>query len=202
MHECIIIPLQVTWLIMNGDLGMRSAKMMEKRHGLDLPKSLLNFTAPLRTKKYVGTDLVSRLFLVSIIFAVLPFLPPWFVLVLRLYILKANLRHKCIYTKNALPVHNYTSIKCRDGRSIKMLKTRHGLESNPVPTSFFDFIARHCSLGTKKDVGTGLDSRPCLVSIIFADIPYLHPSSFHEMIFILVPPIFSSLSMSRGASGP
>ena len=28
------------------------------------------------------------------------------------------------------------------------------------------------------DVGTGLDSRPCLVSIIFADLTSLHPPSF------------------------
>ena len=38
----------------------------------------------------------------------------------------------------------------------------------------------------KKDVGTGLDSRPCLVSIIFADLPSLHTLHFIEMIFILV----------------
>ena len=34
-----------------------------------------------------------------------------------------------------------TSIKneggCRDVRSAKMIETRHGLESNPVPTSYF-----------------------------------------------------------------
>ena len=56
-----------------------------------------------------------------------------------------------------------------------------------IPTSFFSFIAHHRSLGTKTDVGTGLDSRPCLVSIIFTN---LHPSLFHEMIVTLVPPIF------------
>ena len=27
----------------------------------------------------------------------------------------------------------------------------------------------------KMDVGTGLDSRPCLVSIVFADVTSLHP---------------------------
>ena len=34
--------------------------------------------------------------------------------------------------------------------------------------------------GIKKDVvGTGLDCRLCLVSIMFADLPSLHPPSFH-----------------------
>ena len=37
-----------------------------------------------------------------------------------------------------------------------MMETRHGLESNLVPTSFFSFIAQHCPLGTKKDVWTRL----------------------------------------------
>ena len=64
-----------------------------------------------------------------------------------------------------------------------MIETRHGLESNPVSTTILSFIAL---LGSKMDVGTGLDSRPCLVSIIFADLTSLHPPSFD---FILVPPI-------------
>ena len=51
-----------------------------------------------------------------------------------------------------------------------MIETRHGLESNPVPTSILSVI-----LGAKMDVGTGLESRPCLVSIIFADLTSLHP---------------------------
>ena len=62
-----------------------------------------------------------------------------------------------------------------------MIETRHGLESNPVPTSILSFIA---PWGAKMDVGTGLDSRSCLISIIFADLTSLHPPS--EMIFILV----------------
>ena len=36
-----------------------------------------------------------------------------------------------------------------------MIETRHGLESNPVPTSILS------NFGGKMDVGTGLDSRPC-----------------------------------------
>ena len=77
---------------------------------------------------------------------------------------------------------NSTSIKIRnegDVRSAKMIETRHGLESNPVPTSILSFIAILALLGSKMDVGTGLDSRPCLVSIIFADLTSLHPTSFH-----------------------
>ena len=69
-----------------------------------------------------------------------------------------------------------------------MIETRHGLESNPVPTSILSFIAVLALLGSKMDVGTRLDSRPCLVSIIFADLTSLHPLHF---IFILVPPIVS-----------
>ena len=68
---------------------------------------------------------------------------------------------------------------CRDVRSAKMIETRHGLESNPVPTSILSFIAIIALWGAKMDVGTGLDSRPCLVSIIFADLTSLHPPSFH-----------------------
>ena len=55
------------------------------------------------------------------------------------------------------------------------------------------------------DVGTGLDSRPCLVSIIFADLTSLHPYiplHFIEMIFILVPPIVSSLKRNYSPHGP
>ena len=63
-----------------------------------------------------------------------------------------------------------------DVRSAKM---RRGLESNPVPTSILSFIAILALLWSKMDVGTGLDSRPCLVSIIFADLTSLHPPSFH-----------------------
>ena len=48
-----------------------------------------------------------------------------------------------------------------------MIETRHGLESNPVPTSILSFIAILALLGSKMDVGTGLDSRLCLVSIIY-----------------------------------
>ena len=59
-----------------------------------------------------------------------------------------------------------------------MIETRHGLESNPVPTSILSFIAIIAPWGAKMDVGTGLDSRPCLVSIIFADLTSLHPPSF------------------------
>ena len=57
-----------------------------------------------------------------------------------------------------------------------MIETRHGLESNPVLLSFIAILAL---LGSKMDVGTGLDSRPCLVSIIFADLTSLHPPLFH-----------------------
>ena len=64
---------------------------------------------------------------------------------------------------------------CRDVRSAKMIETRHGLESNPVPTSILSFIAIIAPWGAKMDVGTGVDSRPCLVSIIFADLTSLHP---------------------------
>ena len=45
------------------------------------------------------------------------------------------------------------------------------------------------------DVGTGLDSRPCLVLLICH--PYI-PLHFIEMIFILVPPIF--VRQSHGES--
>ena len=34
------------------------------------------------------------------------------------------------------------------------------------------------------------DSRPFLVHLVFADLSSLHPSSFHEIVFILVPHIF------------
>ena len=61
----------------------------------------------------------------------------------------------------------------------KMIETRHGLESNPVPTSILSFIAIIAPWGAKMDVGTGLNSKPCLVSIIFADLTSLHPPSFH-----------------------
>ena len=44
----------------------------------------------------------------------------------------------------------------------------HGLESNPVPI--------HPFLSLKDSDGM---SRPCLVSLIFADLPSLHPPSFH-----------------------
>ena len=54
-----------------------------------------------------------------------------------------------------------------------MMEIRHGLESNPVPTSILSFIAL---LGPKMDVRTRLDSRLCL---IFTDPPSLHPPSFH-----------------------
>ena len=47
------------------------------------------------------------------------------------------------------------------------------------------------------DVGTGLDSRPCLVSIIFADLTSLH---FIEVIFILVPPIEAHRTVRRCTS--
>ena len=77
----------------------------------------------------------------------------------------------------------YTSIKneggSRDVRSAKMIETRHGLESNPVPTSIFAPQGAMMAIKLKMDVGTGLDSRPCLVSIIFADLTSLHPPSFH-----------------------
>ena len=61
-----------------------------------------------------------------------------------------------------------------------MIETRHrSIESNPVPTSIFEFYCHIIAqLGAKMDVGTGLDSRPCLVSIIFADLTSLHPPSF------------------------
>ena len=65
-----------------------------------------------------------------------------------------------------------------------MIETRHGLESNPVPTSIFDPKRARMAIKLKMDGGTGLDSRPCLVSIIFADLTSLHPPSF--LIFILV----------------
>ena len=60
-----------------------------------------------------------------------------------------------------------------------MMETRHGLESNSVPTSILSFIDL---LGQKMDVGTGLDSRPCLVSIIFADLPSLYTSPFYTLM--------------------
>ena len=60
-----------------------------------------------------------------------------------------------------------------------MIETRHGLESNPVPTSILSFIpSLPFGGGAKMDVGTGLDSRPCLVSIIFGYLTSLHPPSF------------------------
>ena len=61
----------------------------------------------------------------------------------------------------------------------KKIETRHGLESNPVPTSILSFIAIIAPWGAKMDAGTGLDSKPCLVCIIFADLTSLHPPSFH-----------------------
>ena len=51
---------------------------------------------------------------------------------------------------------------------------------------FFAHTRAMMAIKQKKDVGTGLDSRPCLVSIIFADLPSLHTLHFIEMIFILV----------------
>ena len=79
----------------------------------------------------------------------------------------------------------------KDVRSAKMIETRHGLESNPVPSYIhFEF---YCPFGS---IGTGLDSRPCLVSIIFADLTSLHPPSF-----ILVPPIVSSLKRNYSPPG-
>ena len=60
-----------------------------------------------------------------------------------------------------------------------MIETRHGLESNPVPISIFDPKRARMAIKLKMDVGTGLDSRPCPVSIIFADLTSLHPPSFH-----------------------
>ena len=79
-----------------------------------------------------------------------------------------------------------------------MIETRHGLESNPVPTSIFAPKRAMMAIKLKMDVGTGLDSRPCLVSIIFADLTSLHPPSFQ--IFIHVAPIFSSTARARCAS--
>ena len=64
------------------------------------------------------------------------------------------------------------------------METRHSLQSNPVPTSFF--VPRGIKINKKDVVGTGLDCRLCLVSIMFADLPSLHPLHFIEMIFILV----------------
>ena len=58
-------------------------------------------------------------------------------------------------------------------------ETRHSLESNPVPTSIFDPKRAMMAIKLKMDVGTGLDSRLCLVSIIFSDLTSLHPPSFH-----------------------
>ena len=66
----------------------------------------------------------------------------------------------------------------RDVRSAKMIETRHGLESNPVPTSIFAPQGAMMAIKLKMDVGTGLDCRPCLVSIIFADLTSLHPLHF------------------------
>ena len=62
-----------------------------------------------------------------------------------------------------------------------MIETRHGLESNPVRTTLLPSLP---FWGPNKDVGTGLDSRPCLVSIIFADLPSLHPPSFDFYIYM------------------
>ena len=64
-----------------------------------------------------------------------------------------------------------------------MMEIRHGLESNPVPSSILSFIAIIALLGAKMDVGTGLDSRPCLVSFIFADLTSLHPLHFIKNLF-------------------
>ena len=47
-----------------------------------------------------------------------------------------------------------------------MKETRHGLESNPVPTSIFAPKRAMMAIKLKMDEGTGLDSRPCLISII------------------------------------
>ena len=38
-----------------------------------------------------------------------------------------------------------------------MIETRHGLESNPVPTSIFDPKRARMAIKLKIDVGTGLD---------------------------------------------
>ena len=65
-----------------------------------------------------------------------------------------------------------------------MIETIRGLESNLVPWSVHPLLVLLTVWGPKKDVGTGLDSRPCLVSIIFADLPSLHP-----LHFMHVPPI-------------
>ena len=64
-----------------------------------------------------------------------------------------------------------------------MIETRHGLESNPVPTSIFDPKRAMMAIKLKMDVGTGLNSRPCLVSIIFADLTSLH---FIELILYIL----------------
>ena len=37
---------------------------------------------------------------------------------------------------------------------------------------------------------------PLLLSFLLTCHPYIHPLSFHEMIFILVPPVFASASTS------
>ena len=52
------------------------------------------------------------------------------------------------------------------------------------------------------DVRTGLDSRPCLVSTIFADLTSLHPLHFIEMLFILVPQNVSSLKRNYSPHSP
>ena len=67
-----------------------------------------------------------------------------------------------------------------------MIETRHGLESNPVRTSILSFIAIIALWGEKMDVGTGLDPRLCLVSIIFADLTSLHPPSLYLLHQFLV----------------
>ena len=45
-------------------------------------------------------------------------------------------------------------------------RKRHGLESNPVTKSFLILLPIISFLGPEKDVGTGLDTRPCLVSML------------------------------------
>ena len=43
--------------------------------------------------------------------------------------------------------------------SAKVMETRHGLESNPVPI-YIDFWSQKGNDGLKMNVATGLDSRP------------------------------------------
>ena len=60
----------------------------------------------------------------------------------------------CMMQASAPSLHLLTShfneMKGRDSRSAKLIETRHGLESNSVPTSFLILLLLIALLGAKK----------------------------------------------------